>query len=51
MIRYIPLYTAAIFFQTNFYLKHGIDKVYIMVDFISKDILALQGAEYKKYFY
>ena len=30
----IRLQTAAIFFLTNFYLKQGIGKVYVMVDFI-----------------
>ena len=39
------LHTAAIFYLTNFYLKQGIDKVYVMVDFICMGYLQLQGAE------
>ena len=34
VIRYIPLETAALFFLANPYLKQGIGKVYVMVDFI-----------------
>ena len=41
----ILLQTAAIFFLTNFYLKQGIGKVYVIVDFICMSFLLLQGAE------
>ena len=35
----IPLKTAAMFFVAYLYLKQGIGKVYIMVDFISMCLL------------
>ena len=34
MKSYIPLETAAIFFQANLFLKQGISSEYVTVDFI-----------------
>ena len=45
MKSYIPLQTAALFFKSTFYLKHGIGYVYAMVDFICKGVLEMQGTE------
>ena len=39
----IQLETAAIFSLPTLYLKHGIGKVYVMVDFICMGLLEPQG--------
>ena len=49
VIRYTLLYTAAIFFLANLYLKRGISPEYIMVDFISMGLLDLWGAQTENY--
>ena len=45
---YILLQTAAIFFLSKRYLKHGIGSVYVMVDFICKGYLELSGSRAKR---
>ena len=42
--RFILLQTAAIFFLSNLYIKHGIGSDDVMVDFICKGYLELSGA-------
>ena len=41
----IPLETAAIFFPENFYLKHGIGLVNVMLDFICMGLVDMWGAQ------
>ena len=45
----IKLETSAIFLLSNFYLNPGIDKVYVMVDFISMGVLELQKTQSENY--
>ena len=45
---YILLQVAALFFLSNFYLKHGIGSMYVMFDFICKGYLELSGTRVER---
>ena len=45
----VPLEKAAIFFLANLYLKQGISRKYVMVDFICMWLLDLRGARTENY--